>query len=144
MTDIGVYKATPPTLSDTEVTQDRLVDSAGNQKVTQGTQLAGEDLARNRMMTIGSFSYANITTATTTTVKSGSGYLNGLIINKGVAAATITIYDNTAGSGTLIGTITFGAALLGDPPIPVPYNINFTTGLTIVTSGATDLTISYL
>lgn len=85
----------------------------------------------------------NITTATTTTVKSGAGFLHAIVINKGVLAGVITIYDNTAASGTKIGTITFGAALLSDPPGLALYDINFTTGLTIVTSAATDLTVSY-
>lgn len=121
-----------------------ILDDNKNRNVNLAVQLAGEDLARDRMVTIGSFNYTNITTATTTTVKSGSGFLNALIVNKGVATATITMYDNTAGSGTLIGVITFGAALLGDPPVQSKYEVNFTTGLTIVTSGATDLTVSWL
>jgi hypothetical protein len=121
-----------------------ILDDNKNRNVNLAVQLAGEDLARDRMVTIGSYNYTNITTATTTTVKSGSGYLNALIVNKGVTSATITLYDNTAGSGTLIGTITFGGSLLSDPPNEVPYNINFITGLTIVTSGATDLTVSWL
>lgn len=89
------------------------------------------------------YAFTNITTATTTTVKSGSGFFKALIVNKGVATATITIYDNTAGSGTKIGTITFGAALLSDPGSTVEYCCKFSTGLTIVTSGATDLTVIY-
>jgi hypothetical protein len=121
-----------------------ILDDNKNRNVNVATQLAGEDLARDRMMTIGSFNDTNITTATTTTVKSGSGYLNAIIINKAVVSTTITIYDNTAGSGTLIGTITYGGTLLNDPPIMATYNCNFVTGLTIVTSGATDLTVSWL
>lgn len=90
-----------------------------------------------------SYQKTNITTATTTTVKSGAGIFHGLMINKAVAAGTITIYDNTAASGTIIGTITFGAALLGDPPIPAFYDVNVSTGITIVTSAAFDITAMY-
>lgn len=88
------------------------------------------------------YSKTNITTATTTTPKSGAGTFGGLVINKAVATATITIYDNTAASGTLIGTITFGAAVSGDP-ITLTYNASVTTGITLVTSGATDITVLY-
>lgn len=89
------------------------------------------------------FSKTNITTATTTTVKSGPGTFGGIIINKAVASGVITIYDNTAASGTLIGTITFGGTLLSDPPIDAIYNASVTTGITIVTSAAFDLTVLY-
>ena len=58
-------------------------------------------------------------------------------------AGLLTIYDNTAASGTKIGTITLGAALLTDPPQTVNYEVAFGTGLTIVTSAAEDLTVIY-
>lgn len=87
--------------------------------------------------------YQNITSATTTTVKSGKGTLARIVVNKAVLSGAITIYDNTAGSGTKIGTITYGAALLSDPPIVAEYECQFSTGLTIVTSAATDLTVVY-
>lgn len=87
--------------------------------------------------------YQNITTATTTVVKSGPGFLYGLLIGTPAASATITIYDNTAGSGTKITTITMPAALLSSGPIPVPINVAFSTGLTIVTTGTTEVTVSF-
>lgn len=87
--------------------------------------------------------FANISTATTTTVKSGSGTLVAIIINKAVANGVITIYDNTAASGTKIGTVTIGAAVLSDPPTHAEYECQFSTGLTIVTSAATDITVVY-
>jgi len=53
---------------------------------------------------------------------------------------TITIYDNTAASGTKIGTATVFAAT--NPCLT--YDVNFTTGLTVVTATASsDLTVSY-
>lgn len=82
-------------------------------------------------------------TATTTTHKSGSGTLVSLIVNKHVATGVITVYDNTAGSGTTLAIITTGAAVLTDAPIGAQYNIPFSTGLTIVTSQAEDITIVY-
>lgn len=79
----------------------------------------------------------NISTATTTTVKSGAGLLHVLTINT-AAAGTITIYDNTAASGTKIATIAASAA--GPNFI---FDVVFTTGLTIVTAAASDITVSY-
>jgi len=86
--------------------------------------------------------YRNITTATTTVVKSGKGYLKSIILNKGVASGSIAIYDNTAGSGTLIGTITLPATLLLSQD-QFPFECNFGTGLTVVTVEALDLTVVY-
>lgn len=85
--------------------------------------------------------FANITTATTTTVKSGAGVLTRIVVGTCVANATITLYNNTAASGTKIGTITCPATVVN--PFEVAFEVKFGTGLTIVTSGATDLTVSY-
>ena len=106
--------------------------------------LAGENQTLNRMMVVRkATACSNMTTATTTTVATGAGVFTDLVVNKAVATGVITIYDNTAGSGTTIGTITFGAALLTDPPSSTYYGYPFATGLTIVTSQATNLTICY-
>lgn len=97
-------------------------------------------LASNPVQTFVSNTYQNITTKTTTTVKSGAGTLSRIIINKVGSADTIAIFDNTAGSGTLIGTITSG--LEGNT---FAYDCAFATGLTIVTGGTTagDYTVVY-
>jgi hypothetical protein len=87
--------------------------------------------------------FNNITTATTTTVKSGKGILHKLIFNTYVASATVTIYDNTAASGTKIGTLTLPSTITSDTPICLPYDLQFSTGLTLVTSAATDITVIY-
>ncbi len=82
----------------------------------------------------------NIVSATTTTVKSGAGTLKRITFNKLIASEVYTIYDNTAASGTKIGTITFPATLL-DTAKTLEYDIKFTTGLTIVSAQASDATI---
>jgi hypothetical protein len=84
-------------------------------------------------------SYANITTATTTTVKTGAGVLLGVIVNSAGAGSTITLYANTAGSGTKIATLTSAAQT------SLTYDLAFTTGLTAVTASGTpaDITIVY-
>ncbi len=84
--------------------------------------------------------YATSTTATTTTVKSGHGTLWRIIFNKPAALSTVTIYDNTAGSGTKIATITNTTDV---KPYFLKYGLYFETGLTIVTSGADDITVVY-
>lgn len=84
------------------------------------------------------YAYNNISTGTTTTVKSGPGVLHAITINT-TAASTITIYDNTAGSGTKIGTIAASPAIGST----FGFDVAFATGLTIVTGGASDITVSY-
>jgi len=79
----------------------------------------------------------NISTATTTTVKSGTGYLNCVTINT-TAAGAITIYDNTAASGTKIATLP-ASAVVGT----YWFSGRFAVGLTIVTGAASDITVSY-
>ena len=92
---------------------------------------------------------ANITTNTTTTVKSGSGFLHCFTINNPAAITvtglTMTVYDNTAASGTKIGTY-FIPLSTTQAPINMFLDDTFATGLTVVTSGPTvpaDITISY-
>lgn len=91
------------------------------------------------------FSFTNIAGAATTTVKTGRGKLAKIIVNKAVASGVITVYDNTAGSGTKIGTITQPATLLQSQWATDYGNdgILFQTGLTIVTSAADDITVVY-
>lgn len=101
-----------------------------------------EDNATGRALVEQRNSYTNITTATTTTVKSGAGFLHLILINAAAALATITIYDNTSAAGTKIGTVTMPATLLANQNT-LRFDVAFTTGLTIVTTGTQDLTISY-
>lgn len=82
----------------------------------------------------------NITSATTTVIKSGSGTLVRITNNRKVANGVITIYDNTAASGTKIGTITNPATLL-DSAQTFEYGCAFVNGLTIVTSSTDDITV---
>lgn len=81
-------------------------------------------------------SFKNIATATTTVVKTGVGNLHLVSINT-AATGSVTIYDNTAASGTKIATI--NSATAGT----TTYDIRFTTGLTVVTVGAIDITVAY-
>lgn len=85
--------------------------------------------------------FANQTTAATTTVKSGAGFLHAVNVNTCVSGATVKIFDNTAGSGTSIGIITCPTNVAAMPT--QIYDVAFATGLTMLSSGATDVTESY-
>lgn len=114
---------TPYTALSADQTADLVTDLIGNLKVTQEC------------------SYSHISSNATTTVKSGAGSLRGITINtKGASANTATVYDNTAGSGTVIAVIDTTAAVG-----TLSYDIAFTTGLTVVTATGTapDMTIAY-
>lgn len=115
-------------------------DKGGDDVVTIGKlnqRIAGEDLTNDVLKVEQRFSYTYISTATTTTVKSGAGFLHSITVNGGTAG-TIIIYDNTAGSGTIIASFDSTNALA-----TYTFNVSFGTGLTIVTSAATKITVSY-
>lgn len=91
---------------------------------------------------IAGYNKTNITSATTTLVKGGKGVLHSVTINKLVASATIELDDaltntNSFGIITLPGTITALA------PFTVTYDAEFGTALSVTTSGATDITLSW-
>jgi hypothetical protein len=96
--------------------------------------------------------YRNVTGNTTVTVKSGTGRLHGIMINKNWTSGTCVIYDNTSGSGTVIATIDCGTpsgGLLSSSGLPSPafigpLGLEFSTGLTVVTSGSTSNNLTFL
>lgn len=87
-------------------------------------------------------SYVNITAAATTVCKAGSGQLFVINLQNMAAASTMTIFDNTAGSGTKIATYTQGAAAQVSP-VTLFYDCRFAIGLTVVTTGTNDITVSF-
>lgn len=100
-------------------------------------------MATNTGTAVG-YSYNNITAAapTTTVVKTGAGILHMITFNKPTATCVATVYDNTAASGTVIGTITVPAS---PQPVSLIYDAYFTTGLTITTAtAASDITVTYI
>ena len=120
-------------------------DSLGHGWTREGYAAGFEDNSVGVAKVEQQMSYTNITLAapTTTVVKSGAGFLHALVINTPAATGVITIYDNTAASGTIIGTITQPAALLDGVGKSIIYNVKFTIGLTIVTStAAQNLTVA--
>lgn len=100
---------------------------------TGGASLAAKT---NPMPTGANCSFTGITTNTTTTVKSGAGVLYAIIVNT-TAAGTITVYDNTAASGTKIATL---KSSIGEGVYSY-MGAAFGTGLTIVTAASSDITV---
>ena len=97
----------------------------------------------NELATRNRNKYVHITGNGTVTVKSGAGVLSRICYNTINASPTVTIYDNTAGSGTVIATINPpGTSLEGSCAL---WEAEFSTGLTIVTAGllALDITVMY-
>ena len=87
-------------------------------------------------------SYAHLNSTGTTTIKSGAGILRRVVINtKGTGSNTLTIYDNTSGSGTVIAAIDTVNGVSGH----FEYNVAFSIGLTVVNATGTsaDITVIY-
>lgn len=77
--------------------------------------------------------------AATHILKYTSGVLQKIVFNN-TSGTTITIYDNFAASGDVIGIITTATGAIGS----WDYNVPFSTGLTLVTVGnSLDATIIY-
>lgn len=83
----------------------------------------------------------NINTSTTTTIKSTPGVLHKVLIGKPSDNGDVTIYDNTAASGTILGVI---SSVVTTPQI-FELDVPFGIGLTVVTTGGTpaDITVYY-
>ncbi len=79
-------------------------------------------------------SFKFLSGAATTTIKTGAGTLRRILFGVGGSSGTVTLWDNTAGSGTEI----FVADLASNGgSIEFDFDIDFNTGLTVVTTGST-------
>jgi hypothetical protein len=116
---------------------------AGAISINQLRQLlSGEDQTNDLIKVENRYTHKNLAANATTVVKNTPGFLHSLVINKiGATANTITIYDNTTGSGTIIATID---STIANAPTRL-YDVEFTTGLTVVIASGTaaDITLSY-
>lgn len=83
------------------------------------------------------YKYAYIGTATTTQVATGQGQLIRIIVGE-TSAGAISIIDGISGStvnlGSLKASITEGT---------YDFNVNYATGLRIITAGASKITVVY-
>ncbi len=112
-------------------------DSNGYGMVTVGTKIAGEDLTNDVLKVNQVFNDTYISTATTTVVKTGAGLLHTIVVCGGTAG-TVIIYDNTAGSGTILASFDSTNALA-----TYTFDCSFATGLTIVTAAATKVVVNW-
>jgi hypothetical protein len=109
--------------------------------VNLSTTIAGEDQTNNRINTIVQSAPYNITTATNTVVKSGSGRIVSITCNTLVANATAVLYDNVGASGIKIATITLPSTVTSSTPFSLEINGGgFLNGLTVSTTGTADWT----
>lgn len=85
--------------------------------------------------------FLNVTALTAaTTVKSGQGTLNAVMINtKGGTGNVFTLYDSLTASGTKIATIDTTSSLTY-----LPYNAAFTNGLTFSNAVGTSADVTFL
>ncbi len=81
------------------------------------------------------YKYTYITTATTTQVLTGQGSLVRIIVNT-TAAGTIGLIDGTSGT-----TVNIGQLKASIPEGTYEFGIQLTSGLRIVTGGASDITV---
>ena len=109
----------------------------GANSQSMDTLISGEDTTNNVLKVEERFAYSHISTATTTVVKNAAGFLHSIVVNT-TAAGTITVYDNTAASGTVIAILK--ASVAENTYI---YDVVCNTGITIVTAAASDITASY-
>lgn len=82
------------------------------------------------------FTNTYISTATTTPIKSGHGVLASITVSE-TAAGAITVYDNTAASGTVLAVLKASVA-----EQTFVFNVSFNTGLTVVTAAASKISVS--
>lgn len=132
-------------LCDMTLCEDRaanlVVDASGFLQVAEQYMPVAEDNSAGVIKTEHRYSSTRITTATTTVIKASAGYISHIVFGKHVGTGIVTVYDNTSAAGTIIAVTTEGAALLSDPPLVAWYNTATTTGLTVVTSQAEDITV---
>lgn len=82
--------------------------------------------------------YSNISASAA--VKSGNGTLYGFIVNSH-SSGTLKLWDNTAGSGTVImNTFSFPT---GSGVYTLPMGVSFYTGLYATIGGTADITLLY-
>jgi hypothetical protein len=82
--------------------------------------------------------YSHISTGGTHVIRDGPIFLHRIQINT-PAGGTITLYNNGAASGDVIGVFTGTAFTV----LPLRYGINLDTGLTLSLSTAMDITVVY-
>jgi len=104
--------------------------------------IAGKDFAtQTTLAALNTYYFAHCTADAQ--VKSAAGRLHTVTINTVTTGGVLTIYDNTAESGTVIAVITLAA---NDKPVTLTYDVLCGTGIYAGFDGtlAADVVISYI
>lgn len=104
-------------------------------------KIAGEDLTNDVLKTEQQFSGSNVTSDTA--VKSSAGFLHTLTFSCNDAAPTagsIIVYDNTAGSGTILYSETFDTTAFRGYSVVIDRV--FSTGLYVDFTTTADVNVS--
>ncbi len=116
------------------------IDNTNSGGSTTNVTISCLDLAGYRLGKISTQPiYGRITTAATMTFKQGPGLLHTLTLNN-PGGTIITIYDSLTGSGTVLAVINTPAQA---NPVTLSYGFQFSTGLTVVSTGTWDATIVF-
>lgn len=132
----GTYNTTQPTLTNGQRGEIQL-DSRADLLISQATKIAGEDLSNDVLKAEFQYSTTRISTATTTVIKASPGYLKSITVCA-TAAGAITVYNNTAASGTIVTVLKASIA-----EQTFTFDAVMSTGITIVTAAASDITVTY-
>lgn len=92
-------------------------------------------------VTVEGYQKFSITSTATNVVCPRPGVLHLVVVNTPVASATIKLYDAITATN-IFGTITLPSTIASYVPSHIVFDVPF-TALTIVTSGATDLTVTF-
>lgn len=141
--NVMVASADPPVYTE-EASVPLSGDLAGNQRVTMGTTLAGEDVTNDVQKVEQRFAYSLV--ASDTAVKSSAGFLHALTFAQSDAAptaGTITVYDNSSASGTKIFEWNLTTTVF--MPFTVIIDAAFSVGLYVdfTTTADVNVTVSY-
>lgn len=132
------YFSTLPNLSDLDTLEFLPVNQNAQPLVDMGTQIAGEDIPNDILKVEDQANYTNASASAL--VKTGAGRVFGIVVNSH-SSGTIKLWDNTAGSGTvLVNTFTFPA---GSGVYKFPAALKFTTGLYMTIGGTADVTLAW-
>ena len=81
--------------------------------------------------------------ASSAIVKTGPGIVTGIILTAGADTATVTIYDNTAGSGTVLAKLS--AVTNTTAAVSLAHPLSFGKGIYATITGTTpSITIMYV
>ena len=139
---LGVRKNTAIALAGTDGDYIPLIlDTIGALHVNLANLIAGEDLTNDVIKVEQRFSSSGPLTADTL-VKTGAGFLHSVTVSPDAAPTigTITLYDNTAESGTVLVPLWI-ASTTWFAPFTLILDIPFTTGLYIGFTTTADVTV---